>query len=324
MKYFLLLIVVILVGCIKPEKAITSEIKAPYSDQPIVLSEKFTESNFYLHRLELSDLRLLRNEIFARKGYVFKSKELCKYFSKFDWYEPKYVALEIDKHLTPIDSFNIKVIQKAEKKFKDELAEKERHDSFTFADFLDSIPEIKLPGKCWEWEYENNIKFDPYDSKNDEFFKKFEYWPTFGKISINDSLSAIGIIHASDLHAYTTFFIVNRQGQSIDQVDLPLTHTSSEDSYSIEDTTFRDVIIGYHSDVVITKDLKIITSSWEVTSKYKSPDVLLESIVVLPSDRRLQRIFQFCLWVSRQTYQLFDRTLFLCLQEHTLGFAHDL
>lgn len=279
MKYFLFLIIVFFVGCNKPEKVITSEIKAPYSDQPIVLSEKFAESNLYLHRLELSDLRLLRNEIFARKGYVFKSKELSKHFSKFDWYEPKYGAQEIDKHLSPIDSFNIKKIQKAEKKLKDKLAEKERHDSFTFADFLDSIPEIKLPGKCWKWEYENNVKFDPSDSKNDEFFKKFEYWPTFGKISINDSLYAVGINHASDLHAYTTFFIVNKKGQRIGQVDLPLTYTSSEDSYSIEDTTFRDVIIVYHSDVVITKDLKIVTSSWEETSRYERPDVLLESIV---------------------------------------------
>lgn len=279
MKYILLLLIVLIIGCNKPEKVITSEIKAPYSNQPIVLSEKLSETTLYLHRLQLGDLRLLRNEIFARKGYAFKSKELSDHFSQYDWYEPRYSAVEIDQYLSPIDSFNIKAIQKAEKKLKAKIEEKKRIESFTFADFLDSIPEIKLPGKCWEWEYENNIEFDPFKSKNKKLFEQFEYWPTFGKISIDDSLTAIGINHASDLHAYTTFFIVNRLGQRVFQVDLPLTHSSSEDYYSIEDTTFRDEVVSYNSDVVITKDLKVVTSSWTETMKYKRPDVLIERVV---------------------------------------------
>jgi len=33
------------------------------------------------------ELRLLRNEFFARKGYKFKSKDLSEYFSEYYWYE---------------------------------------------------------------------------------------------------------------------------------------------------------------------------------------------------------------------------------------------
>lgn len=34
------------------------------------------------------ELRLIRNEIFARKGYVFKDSLLSTYFSKKEWYKP--------------------------------------------------------------------------------------------------------------------------------------------------------------------------------------------------------------------------------------------
>ena len=34
------------------------------------------------------DLFLIRNEVFARKGYVFKSKDLNDYFNDKSWYEP--------------------------------------------------------------------------------------------------------------------------------------------------------------------------------------------------------------------------------------------
>ncbi|WP_158978766.1 YARHG domain-containing protein [Cellulophaga sp. L1A9] len=34
------------------------------------------------------ELRLLRNEVFARKGHVFKSEDLIEYFNKKAWYKP--------------------------------------------------------------------------------------------------------------------------------------------------------------------------------------------------------------------------------------------
>ena len=51
------------------------------------LSLLFTKSE--LNSKTLDELKLIRNEIYARKGYVFKSKELEKYFSKQEWYTPK-------------------------------------------------------------------------------------------------------------------------------------------------------------------------------------------------------------------------------------------
>ena len=37
----------------------------------------------------LSELRIIRNEVFAHKGYVFTSEDLQNYFAKKPWYHPR-------------------------------------------------------------------------------------------------------------------------------------------------------------------------------------------------------------------------------------------
>jgi hypothetical protein len=56
----------------------------------------------------INELRIMRNEIFARHGYIFNSDDLTKYFSKMDWYEPKYS--NVDSLLTETDKENIQTI----------------------------------------------------------------------------------------------------------------------------------------------------------------------------------------------------------------------
>ncbi|MDP6946988.1 MAG: YARHG domain-containing protein, partial [Myxococcota bacterium] len=61
----------------------------------------------------LRDLRLLRNMVFARRGYIFKSEILTEWFHTTDWYEPDeaYTA----KRLTRLDWRNVKLIKSVEK-----------------------------------------------------------------------------------------------------------------------------------------------------------------------------------------------------------------
>lgn len=68
-------------------------------------------------RLKKSTLRIMRNEILARQGYRFQSKDLQDYFSKFTWYQP----LEPDEYGQPnkIEMLNIQLI-KAEEAMSDE------------------------------------------------------------------------------------------------------------------------------------------------------------------------------------------------------------
>jgi hypothetical protein len=61
--------------------------------------------------MSLVQLRLARNEIYARHGYNFASPELQSYFGRFDWYKPSSSPVE----LNAIEKRNIALFQEAER-----------------------------------------------------------------------------------------------------------------------------------------------------------------------------------------------------------------
>jgi hypothetical protein len=65
-----------------------------------------------LEDMSLKDLRILRNTVYARRGYVFKSAILDEYFGNMDWYQadPSYT----DDRLSSVDWKNIKLIKSVE------------------------------------------------------------------------------------------------------------------------------------------------------------------------------------------------------------------
>ena len=58
------------------------------------------------------ELRLMRNWIFARHGYIFKSRDLSEYFSQFPWYEPLYD--NVTPYLNDVELYNIETIKRYE------------------------------------------------------------------------------------------------------------------------------------------------------------------------------------------------------------------
>ena len=65
-----------------------------------------------LLKLDKKTLRLLRNEFFARYGYIFKNKELTDYFSQMDWYNPRFE--DVSDKLTAFEIYNINLIKEIE------------------------------------------------------------------------------------------------------------------------------------------------------------------------------------------------------------------
>ena len=53
-----------------------------------------------------------RNEIYARKGYIFTSEPMKKFFSKIPWYQPKFKNVK----LTEVEMWNVEYIKEIEKK----------------------------------------------------------------------------------------------------------------------------------------------------------------------------------------------------------------
>lgn len=61
------------------------------------------------------ELKLMRNEIFARYGYRFRSGgEMDTYFRQQKWYRPQHA--DVKQFLTSLEKSNIKLIQAAERK----------------------------------------------------------------------------------------------------------------------------------------------------------------------------------------------------------------
>lgn len=55
-----------------------------------------------------SQLRIMRNYIYARHGYRFKSKDLQRYFAQYPWYSPMYS--DVNHLLNKIEKSNIQTI----------------------------------------------------------------------------------------------------------------------------------------------------------------------------------------------------------------------
>ena len=58
-------------------------------------------------------LKIMRNEIFARHGYIFKTDKMREYFKKQDWYKPDNG--NINDKLTEVERLNILLIKRYEK-----------------------------------------------------------------------------------------------------------------------------------------------------------------------------------------------------------------
>lgn len=86
-----------------------------YSDTPgdyPFASERLLDYEELAH-YSLQELRIMRNEIFARHGYIFRQGgEMEKHFSKQPWYSPRYK--DVNSMLSDIEIANIAKIKTIE------------------------------------------------------------------------------------------------------------------------------------------------------------------------------------------------------------------
>ena len=61
-------------------------------------------------RLSLSELRVARNEIYARRGRAFADPALRRYFGQFDWYQPVVAEVALNR----VENANVAFLQAAE------------------------------------------------------------------------------------------------------------------------------------------------------------------------------------------------------------------
>ena len=64
------------------------------------------------------ELKLMRNEIYARHGYTFKSSDVRSYFMSQPWYKPRLNSSNAVKELSDVERYNIDFIGKYEQSGK--------------------------------------------------------------------------------------------------------------------------------------------------------------------------------------------------------------
>ena len=65
--------------------------------------------------LSLGELELMRNEIYARHGWIFRRPDLRNYFESQPWYQPRsdnayYSNRQVEAELSPIERRNLQII----------------------------------------------------------------------------------------------------------------------------------------------------------------------------------------------------------------------
>ncbi len=98
------LIMFLVLSCNQSEKVVSKQEDKKDNSEKLLEEEE-------LRKKSKKELRLLRNEIFARKGYVFKNEEIKNFFESKDWYQPQ-PNKKIE--LSEIEQLNVNLIKRIE------------------------------------------------------------------------------------------------------------------------------------------------------------------------------------------------------------------
>lgn len=79
-------------------------------DYDIACRRRLTESDLY--GLSKNELRIMRNWIFARHGYIFKTAAMKSYFSQKSWYNGRYN--DVYSSLSAVEKYNVEFIKRHE------------------------------------------------------------------------------------------------------------------------------------------------------------------------------------------------------------------
>jgi hypothetical protein len=124
-------------------------------------------SDQMLRGLSLHELRLLRNEIYARHGRIFKTVWIQQYFGGQPWYDPKEDFK--DEDISGSDKTNIETIVKYENKLHDSISNKPITRALLQGLFLEDVRKMRdkiyaRHGKVFkdQWTQKYFASFDWY------------------------------------------------------------------------------------------------------------------------------------------------------------------
>lgn len=259
----------------------------------IVDSQDFSSDEVYLTDddllgLSIPELRIERNTIFAKHGYIFKSSELTQYFSQFDWYNPQYN--NVDDMLTDADKQNIDLI----KHYETEKQSKK----IDFDTFLTLFEEIDKPFFEVTWDYYNNFELNPIiyrylaqffdiDTAMYEDGCNFITYIAVSKFNIPNS-NNIGLFTISQIcpvpaiHEETQLWIFDPFGNLIDNTEIAYSRGGSGDIFNatsvFKNEEFIQTEIEYVDDRINGGINETITKKQKISFKPITSQIIIEQL----------------------------------------------
>lgn len=154
--------------------------KLAVSPGDMELFENKLISERMLHGLSLHELRLLRNEIYARHGRSFRAAWLQQYFWSQPWYEQKEDFQ--DEQVSGSDKLNVETIVKYENRIHDELGKKQLTRGLLEGLFVEDASSMRQE----IYARRGKVFKEPWLQK---YFASFEWYkpdPAFSESSLND------------------------------------------------------------------------------------------------------------------------------------------
>lgn len=151
-----------------------------------------------LHGLSLHELRLLRNEIYARHGRVFKTPWLGQYFFSQPWYDPKEDFK--DEELSGADKTNVETIVAYENTLHNQIGTQPISQALLQGLFLEDVRKMRdeiyaRHGKVFR------------DQWSQKYFASFDWYkpdPNFNEASLSPlEKQNIAVINAYEKKAVT-------------------------------------------------------------------------------------------------------------------------
>jgi YARHG domain len=149
-------------------------------------------SEAMLRGLSLHELRLLRNEIYARHGRIFKTMWIQQYFGGQPWYDPKEDFK--DEEISGSDKTNIETIVAYENKLHNSISNKPLTSAVLAGLFVEDVRKMRdeiyaRHGKVFK---------DPWTQK---YFASFDWY----KANPNYTDASLSVIEKGNIAVITTY-----------------------------------------------------------------------------------------------------------------------
>lgn len=94
-----------------------------------------------IRAFSLEEIKLAKNEIFARHGYIFNTESIQQYFDSKSWYEKD---LDYKGELSEVEAFNVNLLEDNEKNLGSTNNKKLKTEKLNLAAYIESVNKISM------------------------------------------------------------------------------------------------------------------------------------------------------------------------------------